>query len=680
MNEVSGSAKRVKIYFYIILALFLMLAAKLAVVQLFYNDDYQIKARQNRVRILPVAATRGEIITSDGVLLASNELVYTVSINPIGNSEEAIARLVSLLEPIYPEITADYVTQQIKAQGSRQYEPAVIRRNIGWETVVQLEENRQYIPGLAIDVEPLRTYPEGRMAGHVLGYIHSINAEELLQHEDYSMNSLIGKSGLEKQYEALLKGVDGAVQVEVDSRGRPVGEMVTLDSVPGANLYLTLDSKLQTVLDDSMDQVLINLQKTRPKARVGSAVVLEVETGRVLALTSKPDLYPDDFKGNISTERAEYYFPQSDSYNPLLPGASTNRAIQTLYPPGSTFKPITAMAAIDKGALDPLKDYIVCSGSYWLAPYIACTGVHGRVNLYGAMAVSCNTYFQEAGRRAGKDQIIRVAQAFGLADRTGIDLPYEVKGLVPTPEWKREINSILLEQRHTNDLKLIDQRYAEALVSGNETERQQAAAEKQRELDRLEAQYKIDYQFDTNWQEYDTYNMSIGQGSNNYTVAELANYAATVANYGHLMQPYLVDKIEYPDGRTTSVSPQQIHLADVSPRTLEEVRQAMSRVTQGNGSASFLFANFPADIKVAAKTGTAQTGRAGDDVLGEFHGVFIAFAPLENPKIAYAGVIEYGQQGGNTAGLVCKAVFEQYFGIVDHYAALTGEENPENRP
>jgi penicillin-binding protein 2 len=518
----------------------------------------------------------------------------------------------------------------------------------------------------------------GSTAGHLLGYIHSINEQELAASDGkYSMDSLIGKSGVEKEYEKELKGKDGARRVEVDARGRPVGELVTLNPKPGNNLYMTIDSKLQRVMEKSMTDTLQSLQKTYPKAKVGSAVLLNVKTGQVLAMVSSPALAPDDFKGHLDSKLNDYYFPQGEKYNPLNPGAETNRAIQASYPPGSTFKPITGMAALEKGQMSPLNDFVNCGGRYWVAPYIKCTGVHGNVSYYSAMAKSCNTYFQEMGRRAGQDEIVKLAEQFGLGHKTGIDLPQESSGLLPTPAWKKDINALLIDRKYDTLRKQLDEKY-DRLINGaaNEEERSKNEKAYKNEKALLEAHYKIDYNFDTKWQVFDTLNMSIGQGSNDYTAIQLADYVATIANGGQLMKPYVVDKITTHEGKLVKqFNPEQVRTVNVSSDTLAETRRAMLAVTQPGGTAAFLFSNFPANIQVGAKTGTAETGRQGDNPRKEFHGVFIAFAPFDNPEIAFAGIVEYGFSGGTSAGLVAKAVFEQYFGVVDHLAEIEAAES-----
>lgn len=672
-----------KLRFYTILVIFLMgfLSVRLAFVQLFRNEAYQTRAKDNSVRLVTIKASRGEIYARDSELLATNKLVYTVNLNYLeinkADTDTVAANLSANLVGSYPEMTPEFIKTRLEEQKFRLFEPIVLVRDIPWDLVVRLEENRMDLPGVSINVEPLRTYPQGSLAGHVLGYIHSISGEEMAKEEiksRYSLNSLIGKSGIEKQYEAYLRGTDGAQQIEVDANGRPVPnrDVTTKNPEAGNNVYLTIDSRLQKVMEQSMEDTLKRLQAAHPKARVGAAVVMNVKTGEVLAMYSSPALNPDDFKGKLSKDRAPYYLPQG-AYNPMDPGALKNRAIQGSYPPGSTFKPITGMAALEKSAMSPLGEFVNCAGAYWVEPYIKCTGVHGKVNYYSAMAHSCNTYFQEISRRAGKDEIIRVATEFGLGAKTGIDLSDENTGLLPTPEWKFNTGDFLRKKQHAIDEKAINAKYDTLLAQAqSEQEKQDLLKKKQKELNQMESQYQIDYKFDTNWQAYDTFNMSIGQGANNYTIIQLTQYVSTLANGGSLLKPYVVSKVVSPQGKVVFENkPTLVRSVAVSARSIAETKRAMLEVTRGEGTGAALFTNFPANIQVAAKTGSAESGRTGDDPLKDTHGVFIAFAPFDDPQIAFAGVIEYGYSGATSAGPVCKAVFEQYFGIVDHLAAAS---------
>ncbi|MFA7147966.1 MAG: penicillin-binding transpeptidase domain-containing protein [Syntrophomonadaceae bacterium] len=676
---------RLKVYSFIVIALLAVLGVRLAVVQLFHQQAYQTQAKENRIRLVAVKAPRGEIYARDGEILANNELVYTLNLSYLGlkGQDNVVDNLAQLLQSYYPEVDKKYIEEKINLQKYRLFEPVVIVRDIPWELVVEIEENRQTLPGVTITVEPLRTYPEATLAGHVLGYIHSISAEELASNEEskYSINSLIGKSGIEKQYEKELRGKDGARRVEVDANGRPIRELMTLEPSPGNNLYLTLDMELQKVLEKSMDQVLQQLQVRYPKAQVGSAVVINVKTGEILAMCSRPALNPDDWKGKLSNEKASYYYPPG-KYDPMNPGAETNRVIQDSYPPGSTFKPITGMAALDRGSVDPLS-LVNCGGAYWIKPNIKCTGVHGNVNYYSGMAKSCNTYFQEIGRRAGKDNIIHVAREFGLGSKTGIDLPDESQGLLPTPQWKKEVNEIILNQRYAALLKRLEEKYdaLEQEARGNQEELEKLKQQKHKERNQIDAEHDIRFRFDTNWQQYDTFNMSIGQGYNDYTVIQIVNYIAAIANGGYLMRPYVMKSVVSNEDKTLkTVKPEVINEVDVSPESIAMTRRAMLAVTQPGGTAHFLFAHFPPELQIAAKTGTVETGRQGDNQKKEFHGVFVAFAPFDDPEIAFAGVIEYGYSGGVSVGYVARDVLEHYFGIKDHLADEKApvEEEPDS--
>ena len=666
---------KLKVCWYAVVALMAVLMIKLDFVQFVQNEKYVTKAQQNSVRLVSLKAPRGEIYDRNGKILANNRRVYTVSLTYLGltDQEKVVSRLAALMNPSYPEVTVDYINQLIEDQRYRLFEPITVMRDVDWPMVVKLEEHRAELPGVEVNVEPLRYYPEKSLAGHVLGYIHPIYDDKELEKTydplNYRVGDLVGKDGLEKVYEKYLKGTDGARRVEVDSRGNPIRELVTLERKAGNNLELTLDRDLQRVMELSMDEVLAQVQKSRPKARSASAVLIDVKTGGILAMISRPGMDPNDFTTNMNKATLNYYFPQGD-YNPLNPGAVANRAIQSLYPPGSTFKPVTGMAALESGNLDPVHDRVTCTGAYWIKPYIGCWGVHGSVDYYKALAVSCNVYFQEAGRRAGVNQMAKVAHEFGLGSKTGIDLPYEKSGLVPDPAWKKEVSSVLIDRRYKNKREDLTKSY-ESLIAAAETaeDRKKLAAEKEKAVKKLEAQYRIDYKFETTWQQYDTFNMSIGQGSNNYTVMQLANYVATIANSGYRRQPYLVQRVVSPTGEViVEFKPQMVHEVDLKPETLAVTRDAMHHVAMPGGTAYSIFRNLPPEISGGAKTGTAQTGRSKDNKNQDYHGVFIAYAPYDDPQIAFAGLVEYGYHGSTSAGLVAKALFEQYFKVVDHLA------------
>lgn len=675
MEEKKELHLRLKVYLGVTVLLFLVLLTRLFMLQVIDAEAYQTQSDGNRIRMLSIPASRGEIITKDGKVLATSKPVYTISVSHLNNSQlerQVAEKLAELLDD--PEITADGIVEKLNNH-SRRYEPLEIYR-LPWgeeavTLITKLEERRSELPGLVIRAEPMRYYPEGTMAGHIIGYEGAISERELeiYQEYDYGLNDRIGKTGLERSFEiwedeegnvAGLRGQKGAQPVEVNARHRIVREFpVTLEPTQGHTLKLTIDYDLQKVLEESLEQAILNIQENKnPKSQAGAGVVIDVKTGAILAMASYPEMNPNDFVDGSYGKKKDYYNDQD-----LKP--AFNRAIQAVYPPGSTFKPITAMALLESGKLPSEKFSVNCTGRYWKPPYIRCWQVHGRVDFDRAMAVSCNTYFQYAGELAGIDQIDRVAEAFGLGASTGLtDLPGEAKGILPTPEWKKELNTILVNRKYDKLRENLTKKYEELLKNAT-TEEERASLRKRQEQEErsLEARYRIDLNFETTWQAFDTYNTSIGQGSNSYTMLQLANFVATMVNGGYRYKPYLVDSIYDVEGNLVKqFEPELILEVPLSKETLHKTVQAMLKTTDPGGTAWSLFRNFPEHIKVGAKTGTAETGLAGDGKR-DFHGVFVAFAPADDPQLAFAGIVEYGQSGSGSAGYMAKAVFEEYFGL-----------------
>lgn len=669
---------KLKVYFLVTILIFLVLLGRLFMLQVIEAEAYQTQSDGNRIRMLTIPASRGEIITRDGEVLATSKPVYTISVshlNDVESERQVAERLAELLQD--PEITGEQIMEKL-SQHTRRYEPLEILR-IPWgeeavALITKLEERRNELPGLVIRAEPMRYYPHGTMAGHILGYEGLISEKELeiFQEYNYGINDRIGKTGLERSFElwekepgvpAGLRGQKGAQPVEVNARHRIVRELpVMLQPTPGNTLRLTLDYDLQRVMEESLREVIQQIQATKnPKSNAGAGVLLDVKTGAILAMASYPELNPNDFVDGSYGKKRDYY------NDPKLKPAF-NRAIQAVYPPGSTFKPITALAALESGRLQNLGFTVNCTGAYWKPPYIKCWQVHGRVDFYRAMAVSCNTYFQYAGELAGIEQIVRVGEALGLGSATGLeDLPGEASGILPTPEWKKELNTVLINRKYDRLREELEAKYRELQdQAADEEERARLQKQFEQEQRSLEARYRIDLNFETTWQAFDTYNTSIGQGSNTYTMLQLAHYVATLVNGGKRYKPYIVDSIYDEAGNLVKqFEPEEI-VAEIplSKDNLQTTVTAMLGTTQPGGTAWSLFRHFPEHIKVGAKTGTAETGLAGDGKK-DFHGVFIAFAPAHDPQIAFAGIVEYGQSGSGSAGYVAKALFEEYFGLND---------------
>ncbi|MBE3580050.1 MAG: penicillin-binding protein 2 [Thermoanaerobacteraceae bacterium] len=663
--------RRLQGYLAFLVLVFLVLAGRLFFLQVVNAHEFARQSAENSIRLIPIEARRGDILDRQGRVLATSQPVYAITLTNVPGQDMSpvIEKLARLLED--PELTPEVIAEKLKNNPYR-YEPVVVKRlPAGPESmavITRLEERRPELPGVNITTEPQRFYPNGPLAGHLLGFVGQITQEELEQRrsDNYRFNDKIGKSGIERylEYEKRgdlrigLRGQEGAEQVEVNAFNRKIRDLFTIPPAPGDNVELTLDLDLQKTLEEAMDRVIAETKKKNPKAGAGAAVVLDVKTGAILAMASKPDMDPNDFVTGAFSEKQAYY--NDPRLKPMF-----NRAVQGTYPPGSTFKPITAIAALLAG-VDP--DYrIDCRGRYWKAGGISCWSSHGPVDLEKALAVSCNTYFQWAGEQAGIDLVNRVAAQFGLGSPTGaVGILGEAKGILPSPEWKKTVNGAALENWLAKEQEKIEQKYREVLASADEEERERLLRQKEQELGALKARFDITFNFETNWQPFDTYNTVIGQGANNYTVLQLANYVATLANGGTRWRPYLVKRVVSPEGEVKlEFGPEVAQKVDIPAEILEEVRRGMLAVTQPGGTASFLFADFPSHLKVGAKTGTAQTGLAGDDLSRDFYGTFIAFAPYDDPQVAFAGIIEYASHGGDSAGIVAREVFARYFGLTD---------------
>lgn len=661
--------KKLRIFLFLVSLVIVILGYRLYNLQILQSKAFETQSQQNRIREIPLNARRGNIFDTKGKVLATSKPVFEVAIDTadLENKEVVAAKLANILADV--EITKETILADIKKQ-RRKYEPVVIKRlpyQEGISVVTKIKENHLELPGVMINEQPMRVYPNNALAGHILGTIGKINENELseLSGENYSINDWIGKSGLEEYFEHWskdgseygLRGKKGAEKVEVNVRHRPVRTLNTVPPIPGNSLVLTLDAELQKTMEDAMRDTIALTAKTNPKSKAGAAVLIDVKTGAILAMTSAPNLNPNDFSMGKYKETREYY--EDKDLRPTV-----NRAVQAKYPPGSTFKMVTGMAALHAKKITP-NTVVFDNGRFWLPPYIKCWKTHGAVDYTRAIAVSCNTFFQNAGNLAGVNGIVNMAEQFGLGKKTGVELPEEIKGLLPTPEWKQSYYKSYFNNIYDWRRENLEKKYNALLVKAKtDIEKAKILEQKANESKKLEANYRIDINWYPKWQPFDTFNMSIGQGTNEYTIIQLANYVATVANGGNHMEPYLVKKIISPKGETVQeFDPKLLNKVNLSQEDLQATKKGMRAVMEPGGTAYFLFKDFPQEVKVAGKTGTAQTGLAKDDKNSDYHGLFVAFAPYENPKVAYAGIIEYGYHGGSSAGLIAKAVFEKYFNL-----------------
>ena len=621
---------------------------------------------------------------------------------------------------------------QLYKQGQRAYQPINIAYGIKDSTVAKIEEGLMEVPGIQVSVEPIRYYPEGEIASHLLGYLGKISQpseiEKYVKEKEYSPNDIIGKTGIEEKFESELKGKPGIKRVEVDVYGNTTNVLTEENPKPGNNIYLTIDTELQKVARESLKHALeeiqkggtfkskwgdykfgINKSKGRPyvNATSGSVVAIDVKTGELLAMENYPSYDPNLFSTGISNSDWLSLFPENEE-DLLAPRPLYNIAIQTAIQPGSTFKMVTALAALENG-LSPNKTIrdmgYVDVGTERFGCWIwnSYRGSHGRVNIYEALRDSCNYYFyslafgrnprtgESLGMRVDIEDIANISKELGLNDKTGIeiDIPREESGGVPDPQRKVMISKGMLKRYLNNnirsyikeDVKLNDDEIREAveeITSWIEKPEPMSRGEVIKQLDEmgfypekilpgdrsgLADKIKFDYINQASWNITDTLNITIGQGQNSYTPIQMANYIATLSNGGYKHKVTAIDNIKSFDNSETlmerEVNPERIKLNDYE--NLEHVKLGMKKVTT-EGTARSIFGDFP--VTVATKTGTAQN-HVKNPATGEYYddyAWFVAFAPYEDPEIAVAVVIFQGGSG-SYAGPIAREVIAEYLGL-----------------
>ncbi|CCO07680.1 penicillin-binding protein 2 [Desulforamulus hydrothermalis] len=641
--------KKTRVLLCLIVVIFTVLIGRLAYMQLLETQRFETLAKQNHMRLNPIIAPRGEIYDRKGVKIVGNKPVYTVSLVYLGlkDTDRVVNRVAGILGMDPREIMKKLEEQQL-----RLYQPVRLATDVPLETITVLEEQRLDLPGVVIDVEPVRSYPFKSMLAHVLGYVQEIKQEQLKKNQDkgYRLGDMYGQDGLENAFEPYLRGQDGARQVEVDAQARPVRDLGIKEPVPGNNLVLTIDAELQKTAEASLEKQVLLMRKQGYESKGGATVMIDVRTGAIRAMASYPTYDPAIWIKGLSQKQWE---------DLQKSGALPNRVLQ-LYPPASTFKMILAVAGMDTGKVDPA--WAIADPGYYHFGDRAFNdwkpGGHGRVDMRKAISESCDTYFWYLGHRLlGVDLIGKYARKFGLGERTGIEIPGEPAGVVPTPDYKYKRNKAYLDAIYGPKFKAVEEKYKSLLASAvDPAEREKLEKAKQRELRAVQNQYD-QYKWDLDWQVYDTLNMSIGQGYNLYTPLQLVNYIAALANNGTLWKPYLVEKVISPDGKVIKeYQPQKIGQVDVKPEALQVAREGMRMVTTV-GTAAGIFSGFP--VEVAGKTGTGE-------VFGhDNHALFVAFAPYDKPEVAVATVIDYGGHGGSAAGPVARDLFAAYFGVAN---------------
>ncbi len=594
-----------------------LLAARFYYLQVVRHDYYMTRAEDNRIALLPVVPNRGTIVDRNGVVLARNYATYTLEIMPsmVKDIDATLDELASLVA-IEPRDRRRFTRL---LEESRSFESVPVRSRLSDEEIARIVSQRYRLPGVDVKARLLRDYPQGAVGAHVIGYIGRINPRDVERIEEagntanYRGSQHIGKAGLEQFYENELHGITGFEQVEVNAGGRAVRALSRTAPVAGNDLELTLDIELQRMAEEAFGN------------RRGALVAIEPATGGVLALVSTPTFDPNLFTDGISTQDWKQLNESPD--HPLL-----NRAIYSAYPPGSTFKPFMAMAGLETGKrtihqqiADP--GYYVFGGHRFMDDKI---GGHGMVDVHKSIVVSCNTYYYQLANDLGIEGIAGFMAPFGFGSRTGVDLPGEGSGVLPSPEWKR-------------------QRFRRP--------------EQQR------------------WYGGETISVGIGQGYSAYTPLQLANALAALVNEGRLFRPHLVRHvIDSRTGDRRVVEPEPIRQIPLRQENLDAVLKAMEGVnTSGTGRRAFKGAAYTS----GGKTGTAQVfslrgqryveGRVRERLRD--HSWFIAYAPAEQPQIALAVLVENGGFGATSAAPIARQVLDYY--LLHQNAAKPAPEDKE---
>ena len=604
----------------LIVLLFGILTVQLVRMQVFQGDDYRARAENNRLRELQVLPTRGLIYDRNRRLLVENVAKFSAVIVPADLPTKEEAAVFDRLESVLG-MPAQEIAQRVreKREDGNPYEPIVIKDELDRETALIIKELTSYLPGVDLKVDARRNYLSGELTAHILGYVGAISAEEYPAKKDkgYILNDQLGKTGIEFTYEDILRGKAGKELAEVDASGRQQDVLDSRASQPGQNVVLTLDLELQRKTAD----ILREFMGTSDNA---AAVVMDVHTGEILSMVSLPTYDNNLFSKTLSQEDLDALL--NEPAKPLV-----NHAVAEMYPPGSTFKTITGLAALQEGVATPSTTivshgYITVPNQY--DPSVVYVfrdwAALGPLDFYGGIAMSSDVYFyymaggkqDEGFQGLGEERLARYARAFGLGEPTGVDLVGEESpGLVPDAKWK-----------------------------------EQAVGEM--------------------WYVGDTYNFGIGQGYLAVTPLQLVDAISAIANDGELLRPRLVKEILDSHGNVVTTLAKEVRRRlPVNQEYLAVMREAMRQSV--NTSTGVARSAQVAGLTVAGKTGSAEFGPARADGSHETHGWFVGFAPYENPEIAVVVFIQRGSGFTNAAPAAAR-IFDYYF----HQRYVAEQEAP----
>jgi penicillin-binding protein 2 len=582
---------------------FVLLGARLVYLQLVRHDDLLEQAENNRTAIVPIIPNRGLILDRNGIVLATNYSAYTLEVTPakVANLEQTLDELSQVLE-ISPR---DRRRFKKLLEESKSFESLPLRTRLSDEEVAKFAAQRYRFVGVDIKARLFRNYPYGELASHVIGYIGRINPsekEKLDESDDdgnYRGTEYIGKLGVEQSFETQLHGNTGVDSVETSAGGRAMRKLGSSPATPGNTVRLAIDIKLQNMVEELFGD------------RRGALVALDPKTGEILAFVSKPTFDPNLFVEGIDSENWQALNESPDK--PLL-----NRALRGTYPPGSTYKPFMALAALETGARKPEQSF-ADPGFFMLGNHRFRDdkeGGHGMVNMYSSIVQSCDTYYYILANDLGVDTIHAQMQRFGFGELTGIDIFGEVRGLLPSTDWKRRA------YKRTDQQK---------------------------------------------WYAGETISLGIGQGYNNFTMLQLASATATLANNGVKMKPHLVKEVvDIMTHAPTTTSHETMGEVIAKAANIAVIKNAMVGVnTEGTSAAAFRGASYTS----GGKTGTAQVVQIKQNekyVASRMeerfrdHALFTAFAPADEPKIALAMVVENAGFGSQNAAPIARRIFDYW--------------------
>jgi len=580
-----------------------LVAARLVYLQLVRYDDLMEQAENNRTTIVPIVPNRGLILDRNGIVLATNYSAYTLEVTPskVENLEQTLDELSQVLE-ISPR---DRRRFKKLVEESKSFESLPLRTRLSDEEVAKFAAQRYRFAGVEIKARLFRNYPYGELASHVIGYIGRINTaekEKLDESDDeanYRGTDYIGKLGIEQSFEEQLHGTTGVDSVETSAGGRAMRKLGSSPATPGNTVRLSIDIKLQHMVEELFGD------------RRGALVALDPKTGEILAFVSKPTFDPNLFVDGIDSESWQTLNESPDK--PML-----NRALRGTYPPGSTYKPFMALAALETGKRTPEQSFsdpgFFMFGNHRFRD--DKEGGHGVVNMYSSIVQSCDTYYYILANDLGVDTIHEQMQRFGFGELTGIDIFGEVRGLLPSTEWKRKAYKRADQQK---------------------------------------------------WYAGETISLGIGQGYNNFTMLQLASATATLANNGVKMRPHLVKEVvDIMTHAPTTTAQQAMGEVIAKAANIAVIKNALVGVNiEGTSAAAFRGAGYTS----GGKTGTAQVVQIKQnekyvasrvDEHFRDHALFTAFAPAENPRIALAMVVENAGFGGQNAAPIARRIFDYW--------------------